>query len=89
VDAFFSKFQEFLKPPRQSSWKTVNLAGTVPGWQRFAPAQEWLDRNREQTAVQMRSRFDQFLSEQTRRGDAGPVDRERLFREFQDWMRRN
>jgi hypothetical protein len=29
---------------------------------------------REQTAVQMRSRFDQFLSEQTRRGDAGPVD---------------
>jgi uncharacterized protein len=89
VDAFFSKFQEFLKPPRQSSWKTVNLAGTVPGWQRFTPAQEWLDRNREQTAAQMRNRFDQFLNEQTKRGESSTADKERLFREFQDWMRRN
>ena len=88
VEAFFSKFPEFLKPPRQAAWKTVNLAGTVPGWPRFAPAQEWLDRHREQTAANMRTRFDQFLSEQTKRGE-GPMDRERLFREFQDWMRKN
>ena len=88
VDAFFTKFPEFLKPPRQASWKTVNLAGTVPGWTRFTPAQEWLDRHREQTAANMRTRFDQFLSEQTKRGE-GPPDRERLFREFQDWMRKN
>jgi hypothetical protein len=39
-------------------------------------------------AANMRTRFDQFLSEQSRRGEA-PVDRERLFREFQDWMRKN
>jgi uncharacterized protein len=88
VEAFFSKFQDFLKPPRQASWKTVNLAGTVPGWTRFTPAQEWLDRNREQTAANMRTRFDQFLSEQSKRGDV-PADRERLFREFQDWIRKN
>jgi|EndMetStandDraft_7_1072992.scaffolds.fasta_scaffold67076_1 TRAP-type uncharacterized transport system substrate-binding protein len=90
VEAFFSKFQEFLRPPRQAAWKTVNLAGTVPGWQRFAPAQEWLDRNREQTAAQVRTRFDQFLDAQTKRGEApAAADRERLFREFQEWMRRN
>jgi TRAP-type uncharacterized transport system substrate-binding protein len=90
VEAFFSKFQDFLKPPRQPAWKTVNLAGTVPGWQRFTPAQEWLDRNREQTSVQLRTRFDRFLEEQTKRGDGTQtVDRERLFREFQEWMRRN
>ena len=88
VEAFFSKFPDFLKPPRQVAWKTVNLAGTVPGWTRFTPAQEWLDRNREQTAANMRTRFDQFLSEQSKRGD-GPVDRERLFREFQEWVRKN
>lgn len=88
VEAFFGKFQNFLKPPRQAAWKTVNLAGTVPGWTRFTPAQEWLDRHREQTAANMRTRFDQFLGEQTKRGEA-PVDRERLFREFQDWMRKN
>jgi uncharacterized protein len=92
VEAFFAKSQDFLRPPRQAAWKTVNLAGTVPGWQRFAPAQEWLDRNREQTTAQLRTRFDKFLDEQTKRGDAPPpqpADRERLFREFQDWMRRN
>jgi uncharacterized protein len=88
VEAFFSKFPDFLKPPRQVAWKTVNLAGTVPGWTRFTPAQEWLDRNREQTAANMRTRFDQFLSEQSKRGD-GPADRERLFREFQEWIRKN
>jgi TRAP transporter TAXI family solute receptor len=88
VEAFFAKFPDFLKPPRQAAWKTVNLAGTVPGWTRFAPAQEWLDRHREQTAINMRTRFEQFLSEQTKRGEA-PVDRERLFREFQEWVRKN
>lgn len=87
VEALFTKFPNFLKPPRQAAWKTVNLAGTVPGWTRFAPAQEWLDRYREQTAINMRTRFDQFLSETSKR--EGPVDRERLFREFQDWMRKN
>ena len=42
VDAFFSKFSEFHKPPRHPLWKTVNLAATIPGWTRFAAADEWL-----------------------------------------------
>ena len=42
VDAFFSKFNEFHKPPRHPLWKTVNLAATIPGWTRFAAADEWL-----------------------------------------------
>jgi TRAP transporter TAXI family solute receptor len=42
VDAFFSKFSEFHKPPRHPLWKTVNLAATIPGWNRFPAAEEWL-----------------------------------------------
>jgi TRAP transporter TAXI family solute receptor len=42
VDAFFSKFNEFHKPPRHPLWKTVNLAATIPGWTRFGAADEWL-----------------------------------------------
>jgi uncharacterized protein len=42
VDAFFSKFSEFHKPPRHPLWRTVNLAATIPGWTRFAAADEWL-----------------------------------------------
>jgi uncharacterized protein len=45
VDAFFSKFSEFYKPPRNPLWKSVNLAATIPEWTRFPAAEEWL-RNR-------------------------------------------
>lgn len=44
TDAFFSKFQQFLQPPRHPKWREVNLAATVPGWKRFPPAQDWLQR---------------------------------------------
>ena len=45
IHAFFSKFEAFKKPPRHPRWKSVNIAGTLPGWTRFPAAQEWLDTN--------------------------------------------
>ncbi|HWN48284.1 MAG TPA: TAXI family TRAP transporter solute-binding subunit [Xanthobacteraceae bacterium] len=42
VNAFFSKFDEFHKPPRHPLWKVVNLGATIPGWTRFPAAEEWL-----------------------------------------------
>jgi uncharacterized protein len=42
VNAFFSKFDEFHKPPRHPLWKAVNLGATIPGWTRFPAAEEWL-----------------------------------------------
>lgn len=44
IDVFFTKFPEFLKPPRHPKWREVNLSATVPGWSRFKPAQDWLDK---------------------------------------------
>ena len=35
IDAFFSRFSEFQKPPRHPKWREVNLAAKVPGWTRF------------------------------------------------------
>jgi hypothetical protein len=61
----------------------------VSGWPRFAPAQEWLDR-REQEASKTRTSFDQFLDNKP--GQARgmpPAERERLFREFQEWSRKS
>jgi len=46
VDAFFSKIAEFQKPPRHVKWREVNLAATLPGWNRFPAAQAWLDNQR-------------------------------------------
>ena len=59
VDALFSKLSEFQKPPRHPSWKAVNLSATIPGWPRFAAAEEWL-RNRRREMD-----FDKFMSERT------------------------
>jgi hypothetical protein len=44
VDAFFDNFAAFLEPPRHPKWKEVNLAAQVPGWTRFAAADDWLKR---------------------------------------------
>jgi uncharacterized protein len=35
VDAFFSKFDEFQKPPRHPKWREVNLAAGLANWKRF------------------------------------------------------
>jgi TRAP transporter TAXI family solute receptor len=40
VDAFFTRFEEFQRPPRHAKWLEVNLAAQVPGWTRFGVAQE-------------------------------------------------
>jgi uncharacterized protein len=46
VEAFFAKIDDFKKPGRHPKWREVNLAATLPGWTRFEPAQNWLDRQR-------------------------------------------
>jgi hypothetical protein len=46
VDAFFPKIDEFKKPPRHPKWREINLAATLPGWDRFEAAQTWLDTQR-------------------------------------------
>jgi uncharacterized protein len=42
INTFFSKFDEFHKPPRHPLWKVVNLGASIPGWTRFPAAEEWL-----------------------------------------------
>jgi TRAP transporter TAXI family solute receptor len=69
VNAFFSKFDEFHKPPRHPLWKVVNLGATIPGWTRFPAAEEWL-RN---------WRAGQRTNAETTQSN------EQLFREFMMW----
>jgi uncharacterized protein len=63
VDAFFSKFSEFHKPPRHPLWKTVNLAATIPGWTRFGAAEEWLRNWRGGQAKGQEADFKQLIRE--------------------------
>ena len=43
VDLLFSRIDKLQAPGFDPKWKSINLAGTVPGLTRFPAAQKWLD----------------------------------------------
>lgn len=81
VDAFFSKFSEFHKPPRHPLWNSVNLAASVPGWTRFPAAEDWLRNWRAGQAKGQEAAFREFMS-----GRVPKESQEQLFREYQIWV---
>lgn len=89
VDTFFSRFDEFLKPPRHPKWREVNLTAEVPGWIRFQPAHDWLvQRLAEGTAsAATRGQFDLFLSQTHPSANAQLAEsaKETLFQQFLQW----
>jgi TRAP-type uncharacterized transport system substrate-binding protein len=44
VDVLFSRIDRLQAPGFDSKWRSINLAATVPGLNRFPAAQQWLDR---------------------------------------------
>ena len=50
VERMFANWEKFQSPPRHPKWKEVNLAATVPGWTRWAPAEEILQSMRARQA---------------------------------------
>ena len=88
TDAFFSKFENLLQPPRHPLWKTVNLAATIPGWKRFPAAQEWLDNAKKEQGAALKGNFRKFIDEkasQLKEDTTDPAVRERLFKQFMEW----
>jgi len=91
VDAFFSKFSELQKPPRHPLWRSVNISASLPGWQRFAGAEEWLSRTQAQQSAAVEAGFADFVKRKAAQGTPvdtqDPEERERLFREFlESWQ---
>jgi TRAP-type uncharacterized transport system substrate-binding protein len=90
VEALYTKWDQFLQPPRHPKWKEVNLAATVPGWSRWAPAEEMLRKIRQDTvadAPTASGEFTAFLKNKTAATDTAE-QREALFREFVQWQQR-
>jgi TRAP transporter TAXI family solute receptor len=92
VQAFFSRFSDFLKPPRQEKWHETSLAATIVGWKRFEGAEEWLRKNGEPSAPPA-SRFEQFLADRrvtaARGGSLSENERNKLFNDFLVWERQH
>jgi TRAP transporter TAXI family solute receptor len=90
TDAFFSKFADFLKPPRHPKWKEVNLAAQLPGWTRFPPADAWLKHQAASSIAdaKLHKAFDAFIDEQARATGhvTTPEQKNAIFEQFLRWQ---
>jgi TRAP-type uncharacterized transport system substrate-binding protein len=84
IDAFFSRFDEFHKPPRSPLWKSVNLAASIPGWTRFPAAEDWLANWRAHQTGAEEADFKRFISVKGLQASDAQVDQ--LFHEFESWQ---
>src|SRR5262245_28217189 len=84
VERLFANWDKFQSPPRHPKWKEVNLAATVPGWTRWAPAEEILQAMRAQQA-HVGQRATTSGQSTTNLNEA---ERQRLYREFQQWQQK-
>ena len=79
------------KPPRHPKWKEASVSAVIPGWQRFKPAQEWIDRWRAQhlDAANQTSlaKFKDFMTQQGHT-NLSQQELEKLYSEFLEWNRR-
>jgi uncharacterized protein len=87
VNALFSKIDDLRRPPHHPAWKDVNFAATLPGWQRFPAAQQWLDRQAAAAAVKAPSPVPQARAQMAKEPLRDTAERERLFKEFLEWSR--
>jgi uncharacterized protein len=60
---------------------------TIPGWQRFKAAEDWLARHRPSPEAE-RGQFDKFLADTGVVVGDDPARREALFRQFLEWQKR-
>ena len=82
VQTFFSRFPEFLDDSHHPQWREVNLAARLPGWQRFGPAERWLQRPSAGEAG-ISGAMDQFLKQ-----NPNLPNREELLKDFQ-WLEKS
>jgi TRAP transporter TAXI family solute receptor len=87
VERLFTNWDKFREPPRHPKWRDVNLAATVPGWNRWSVAEEMLRRIRPKDPdAQVAGDFSTFLKN-TGSGAASMTQEQRdaLFRQFLEW----
>jgi TRAP-type uncharacterized transport system substrate-binding protein len=91
VERMFANWEKFQSPPRHPKWKEVNLAATVPGWTRWAPAEELLQAMRAAQQAQAGQPGSVGSARAAGRVDFDKLtdsERERLYRDFQQWQQR-
>jgi TRAP-type uncharacterized transport system substrate-binding protein len=100
IESYFEKFDKLRAPTFHPKWKEINLAGTVPGWTRYPPAERILSRLATQDKVKERVGGPEAAAGGTTptasRQASGPnaavyqemTEEQRLFEEFLDWKKK-
>ena len=94
VEAFFTGFQSLLDPGHHPKWHEVSITAELPGWRRFPPAEQWLQRNMQVAAApnlqDLRSIFSRFIDERQQASGGPPLTPEQkneLFGQFELWQK--
>ncbi|HUC09673.1 MAG TPA: TAXI family TRAP transporter solute-binding subunit [Stellaceae bacterium] len=94
VDAFFTNFQSLLMPGHNPKWHEVNIAAELPGWRRFPPAADWLQRNApsggEPGEQALKAIFARFIDERQQAAGGAPLSPQQkvdLFNQFEEWQK--
>jgi uncharacterized protein len=94
VDALFTGFQSLLEPGHHPKWREVNIMAELPGWRRFPPVEQWLQRNARVAAApnmtDLRAIFSRFIDECQQATGGPPLsqqDQDQLFGRFEIWQR--
>lgn len=94
VDAFFTRFQLLLDPGHHPKWHEVNIMAELPGWRRFPPAEQWLQRNAPVASApnlqDLKAIFSRFIDER-QEATGGPAmtqqEKDQLFGQFEAWQK--
>jgi TRAP-type uncharacterized transport system substrate-binding protein len=92
ADAFFTGFPTLLQPGHHPKWHEVNITAELPGWHRFPPAEQWLQRNAQTAALpngqDLKTIFSRFIEER-QQAAGGPAlnqqQKDDLFGQFERW----
>jgi TRAP-type uncharacterized transport system substrate-binding protein len=94
VEAFFTGFQTLLEPGHHPKWHEVNITAELPGWRRFPPADQWLQRNVQGAAPpnlqDLRTIFSRFIDERQQAAGGQPMtqqEKDQLFGQFELWQK--
>ncbi len=94
VDAFFTGFQSLLTSGHDPKWREVNIAAELPGWRRFPPAGDWLQRNTQVAAApseqDLKSIFARFIDQRQQASGGTPLtqqQKDQLFGQFEQWQK--
>jgi len=91
VDYIHDRFPRLQSEPGyHPKWKDVNLAANIPGWKRFQPMQDKLDKiAKAPTPAAARPKIDHALAraQAARAAPDNPQEQERLFQQFLEWTK--